>query len=118
MMSKTAKINYLEFPAKDLAKTKDFFTAVFNWQFIDYGDAYCAFDKSAGLDGGFYHSKQKSRVETGSVLVVFYSEDLKETMTKVQQAGGEISQDIFDFPGGKRFHFLDPNGNEFAVWSE
>ncbi len=117
-MSQAAKINYLEIPAKDLGTTKAFFSSAFDWQFTDYGPEYCAFSKEAGLDGGFYLTKQKARVDTGSVLVVFYSDNLEDTQAKVEQAGGEISQAIFDFPGGRRFHFLDPNGNEFAVWSE
>jgi len=117
-MSKAAKINYLEFPARDLNATKDFFSEVFDWQFTDCGPEYCAFNKAAGMDGGFYLSKQNAKVATGSVLVVFYSDDLVNTEAKVEQAGGQISQAVFDFPGGRRFHFLDPNGNEFAVWSE
>ena len=117
-MSNHHKINYLEFPARNLAMTKVFFKAVFNWQFIDYGDQYCAFDKAAGLDGGFYLSEKQANAETGSVLVVFYSEDLADTEAKIKKAGGKISQAVFEFPGGRRFHFLDPNGNEFAVWSE
>ena len=117
-MSQAPKINYLELPAKDLGATKAFFKAVFNWQFTDYGPEYMAFDKSAGLDGGFYLSKQEAKAATGSVLVVFYSEDLANTQTQIEQAGGQISQAVFEFPGGRRFHFLDPNGNEFAVWSD
>ena len=117
-VSETAKINYLEIPARDLVKTKAFFKAVFDWQFTDYGPEYMAFDQSAGMDGGFYLSEQQARVETGSVLVVFYSQDLAVTQSKVEQAGGQVSQAVFTFPGGRRFHFLDPNGNEFAVWSE
>ena len=118
MMIDAVKINYLEIPASDLAKTKTFFKAVFNWHFTDYGPEYMAFDQSAGLDGGFYLSKQQARVETGSVLVVFYSKDLAATQVKIEQAGGQICQAVFAFPGGRRFHFLDPNGNEFAVWSQ
>ena len=117
-MSEAAKINYLELPAKDLAATKEFFNSVFAWQFTDYGPEYCAFSKTAGMDGGFYLSDQKAEVKAGSVLVVFYSDDLAATQDKVTQAGGQISQAVYNFPGGRRFHFLDPNGNEFAVWSE
>lgn len=117
-LSTDVKINYLEIPARDLAATKTFFSAVFAWQFTDYGPEYVAFDSSAGLDGGFYLSKQAATAATGSVLVVFYSDDLAKTQAKIEAAGGEISQVVFEFPGGRRFHFLDPNGNEFAVWSE
>lgn len=116
-MTKHEKINYVEFPASDFTATKHFFNQVFGWTFVDYGPEYISF-ANAGLDGGFYHSDLKSRRETGSVLIVFYSEDLKQTLSKVESAGGEIILAIFSFPGGERFHFSDPNGNEFAVWSD
>ena len=117
-VSQAPKINYLEIPASDLAASKLFFNAVFDWQFTDYGPEYCAFDKTAGLDGGFYLSDKTATSAQGSVLVVFYSHNLEDTQAKITQAGGQISQAVFDFPGGRRFHFLDPSGNEFAVWSE
>lgn len=113
------KLNYLEFPAQDINKTKAFFNEVFNWQFVDYGPEYTAFAKQdTGMDGGFYLSKNNSKVSNGSVLVVFYAKELTKTMDKIVTAGGTISTPPFEFPGGCRFHFLDPNGNEFAVWSE
>jgi predicted enzyme related to lactoylglutathione lyase len=116
-MSSQATINYLEIPANDLDRIKQFFSAVFDWRFTDYGPDYCAFDKAAGLDGGFYRSDLTATAAQGSVLVVFYSEDLPETEARIVAAGGHISQPTFEFPGGRRFHFLDPCGNEFAVWS-
>lgn len=70
------------------------------------------------MDGGFYLSEHCSKSENGSTLVVFYSADLAQTQADIEQAGGHINKNIFSFPGGRRFHFLDPNGNEFAVWSE
>ena len=70
------------------------------------------------LDGGFYRSEQSSTTANGAALLVFYSKDIKQTKQKIEQHGGVICQDIFDFPGGCRFHFLEPSGNEFAVWSE
>ncbi len=116
-MSQHEKINYLELPSKDLNKSKQFFAALFDWEFTDYGTEYTAFADSAGLEGGFYLSEHVALAAKGSVLVVFYSDDLLATQRKVEQAGGVISQAIFSFPGGSRFHFLDPNGNEYAVWS-
>lgn len=110
------KINYLEIPVKDIKKTKEFFKSVFNWQFEDYGKEYTCFT-NAGIDGGFYLSKKKFNVHFGSPLLVLYSNDLKSLIEKIKKAGGEIYREIFDFPGGKRFHFLDNNGNEFAVWT-
>jgi predicted enzyme related to lactoylglutathione lyase len=116
-MSSQATINYLEIPASDLERNKRFFREAFDWQFTDYGPDYCAFDASAGLDGGFYRSELTATTERGSVLVVFHSHDLAATEQKITAAGGTISQPVFEFPGGRRFHFLDPCGNEFAVWS-
>lgn len=113
------KLNYLELPAKDLAATKAFFSHVFAWEFTDYGEEYTAFSvASAGMEGGFYKANMASRTESGAALIVFYSQDLEATQEKVREAGGVIVQDIFSFPGGSRFHFTEPSGNEFAVWSD
>ncbi len=111
------KINYVEFPAADLEATKRFFNKVFGWSFEDYGPEYCAF-AGQGTDGGFYKSDKKSARADGSALVVLYSDDLEETEKRVKQAGGRITEEIFSFPGGRRFHFTEPSGNELAVWSE
>jgi predicted enzyme related to lactoylglutathione lyase len=111
------KMNYVEFPAKDMAATKAFFSKVFGWQFTDYGPDYTAFSNE-GLDGGFYKSNLSASSDKGSALIVFYSNNLEETQAKIEQAGGTIIKPIFSFPGGRRFHFGDPNGNEYAVWSE
>ena len=116
-MSTHDKINYVEFPAKDLASTKRFFSQVFNWVFTDYGPEYTAFSNS-GLEGGFFQSEQSSQTQLGSALIVLYSKSLNETQNNIEKAGGVIVKPIFDFPGGQRFHFTDPNGNEFAVWSD
>ena len=116
-MSDHHKINYIEFPARNMYKTKRFFAEVFDWKFQDYGPEYCAFFES-GMDGGFFKSEQHSDMDNGSVLVVLYSEDLDQSQKSIEVAGGSIKKAIFDFPGGKRFHFCDPNGNEFAVWSD
>ncbi len=116
-MSNHNKINYIEFPAKNMYKTKKFFAEVFGWKFQDYGPEYCAFFES-GIDGGFFKSDHHSNSEGGSVLVVLYSDDLEQSQKSIEGAGGSIKKAIFDFPGGKRFHFCDPSGNEFAVWSD
>lgn len=117
-MNQHEKINYLELPARDLEKVKTFFTEVFAWEFTDYGPEYTAFSNSAGLDGGFFKSEQASSTQNGAALIVFYSENLEQTQAKIEQANGDIVKPIFAFPGGRRFHFSDPNGNEFAVWSD
>lgn len=111
------KINYVEFPAKDLSATRNFFSQVFGWSFQDFGPQYTAFS-DAGLDGGFFQSESKSIAVNGAALIVFYSENLESTQSKIKQAGGKIVQEIFRFPGGRRFHFCEPSGNEFAVWSD
>lgn len=111
------KIDYVEFAAEDLAGTKAFFAQVFGWKFTDYGPAYVAFSGS-GLEGGFYSAKLRSRHGEGGALIVLYSDDLEATLEAVKVGGGEICQDIFSFPGGRRFHFLEPSGNELAVWTE
>lgn len=104
-------------PSRDLEATKRFFTDAFGWSFVDYGPDYIAI-ANAGLDGGFFKSEKVATTGNGSVLVVLYSTDLDTTLEKVKQSGGKIVQNIYSFPGGRRFHFTDPNGNEYAVWSE
>jgi len=114
---KHEQIDYIEFPAADMAATKRFFGVVFGWSFEEFGDDYMAFSH-AGVDGGFYRSELQSRAADGGALVVFYSEILEETRVNIERAGGAIVKEVFAFPGGRRFHFTDPNGNEFAVWSD
>ena len=110
-------INYLEIPTRDISASKIFFSQVFAWSFKDYGVEYTAFT-DAGVDGGFYQSDVKVSTAQGSVLVVLYSADLEATQDEVKAAGGNICKSIFTFPGGRRFHFIDPSDNEFAVWSD
>lgn len=107
-------IDYIEFPATDIEATKSFYEEVFGWQFTDYGPDYVSFE-GAGVDGGF---TRQAMVSPDGVLVVLYSSDLEAALAAVERAGAEIVDPIFSFPGGRRFHFLDPNGNRVAVWSE
>lgn len=116
-MSNHEKINYVEFGARDMDATKAFFAQVFGWSYTDYGPEYSSFE-GAGIDGGFFPSDKAAHTSDGSVLIVFYSSDLEGTQAKVTQAGGEIVKPIFSFPGGRRFQFTEPSGNEFAVWSD
>ncbi len=113
-MNRHHAINYIEFPAEDLEAVKAFYMKVFGWQFTDYGPTYTAFTDGT-LDGGF--EKGTNRGKEGA-LVILYSNDLSQTLKDVEEAGGAIVNPIFDFPGGKRFHFTDPAGNELAVWSD
>ncbi len=114
-MQEHETINYVEFPASDLEATKAFFTEAFGWAFQDYGPDYTAFS-NAGLEGGFFRSELTATTANGSALVVLYSSDLEDTLSKVLEAGGSIAKEIFSFPGGRRFHFTEPSGNELAVW--
>ena len=116
-MNEHEKINYVEFPAKDIEATKAFFTKAFDWSFTDYGPDYTSFSKE-GLDGGFFKSDLSASTNNGSALIIFYSKNLEQTQQKVVQAGGTVINPIFSFPGGRRFHFVEPSGNEFAVWSD
>ena len=116
-MNKHEKINYVEFPAKKIQATKEFFVGVFGWSFQDFGSEYTAFSDQ-GIDGGFFQADLASSTANGAALIVFYSNDLEATQAKIEQAGGIISKPIFAFPGGRRFHFTEPSGNEFAVWSD
>lgn len=116
-MTEHEKLNYVEFPSKDLLKTKAFFENAFGWSFVDYGPEYTAFSDQ-GLDGGFFNADMSSSTESGAALLVFYSSDLEHTLEKVTKAGGRIVKPVFPFPGGRRFHFTEPCGNEFAVWSD
>lgn len=112
-MRETGKLDYLEMPATKgtLDSVKAFYSAAFSWSFTDYGPTYSAFDE--GLEGGF----QTDGGETSEKpLPVLYSEELERTLEAVQNAGGVIVRPIFPFPGGRRFHFTDPAGNELAVW--
>lgn len=116
-MSKHETINYLELPAIDIPATKKFFQEVFNWTFQDYGDEYTAFTEDR-FEGGFYQSDKKSSTDNGAALIIFYSDDLESTQNKIIKAGGRIIKPIFSFPGGQRFHFTEPSGNELSVWSD
>jgi len=115
-MSSNLKLSYVEFPASNIPATKLFFEKVFGWTFQDYGPDYSSFNNQ-GLDGGFYKSNLTSIASNGAALLVLKSDDLVHTQSIVEAAGGKISTAIFSFPGGRRFHFIEPSGNEFAVWS-
>ena len=112
-MREDGKIDYVEFPAGDLPVTKAFYRDAFGWSFTDYGPGYAAM--AEGMDGGF-NGDAADRVSTP--LVILFAHDLEAMEAKVRAAGGTITRPIFSFPGGRRFHFRDPSGNELAVWSE
>lgn len=105
------QVQYLEFLSRDLVRAKSFYTSCFGWKFTDYGPEYTAFGGDY-VDGGFTPGEPVN----GSILVILYSADLEATRDKVLSAGGVLVKDIFSFPGGRRFHFSDPDGYELAVW--
>jgi predicted enzyme related to lactoylglutathione lyase len=109
-MREDGKIDYLELPAGDLVVSKGFYREAFGWSFTDYGPTYAAFDE--GLDGGF---QADAKEELLRPLPVLYAKDLEAMEVKVRNAGGVVVRPIFSFPGGRRFHFTDPSGNELAV---
>jgi predicted enzyme related to lactoylglutathione lyase len=111
------RINYIELPAADLDAVKAFYAKAFGWTFTDYGPDYAAFN-DGGFDGGFFRAPLRSQTANGAALVVIYADDLEATSATVAASGGSILKPIFAFPGGRRFHFADPAGNELAVWSE
>ena len=114
MKIKNNHINYIEFKSKDIEKTKEFFSKTFHWKFTDYGPTYVAFSDS-GLDGGFELTEDEI---VNGALIVLYHKNLKEVKNSIEKFGGRITKPIFSFPGGHRFHFIDPSGNELAVWSD
>lgn len=113
-MREDGKIDYIEFSANDLGRVRAFYGEAFGWKFVDYGPTYTALE-GAGLDGGFQADAAQAPKKP---LVILYAEDLEASQARVEAAGGKVTQPIFAFPGGRRFHFEDPSGNELAVWSE
>ena len=110
-------IDYIEVPSRDLAATKNFFSALFGWSFVDYGPEYASFDDGR-MAGGFFTSEKTAGVDAGAPLVVFYQPELEKARAKVVELGGAITKEIFEFPGGRRFHFRERGGGEFAIWSD
>ncbi len=109
------RIDYIEIPATDLPRAREFLEAMFGWTFQEWGDDYLSF-KDGRLDGGLRRADQPASAD--GALIVLYSENLERDVERVKQLGGTISEDIFSFPGGRRFHFIDPVGNPFAIWSD
>jgi predicted enzyme related to lactoylglutathione lyase len=116
-MPSDRKIDYIELPAEDLDSVEAFYSSAFGWSFTDFGPNYRAFSDGK-LDGGFFKSSLRSRTENGAALVVLYASNLEALRDTIITSGGSVCKDIFSFPGGRRFHFLDPHGNELAVWSD
>lgn len=107
------QIDNIEFNVSDIENTKRFYSAAFGWRFVDYGPTYTEFSDGR-LTGGFTTGEP---VRPGGPLVILYTDDLPATQSRLEAAGAIISRETFSFPGGKRFHFIDPDGYELAVWS-
>jgi len=116
-MSADNQIDYIEFQTMDIAESRRFFEQLFGWKFTDYGPDYTAFEDGR-IAGGFAASGKASKTDAGGVLVVFYHPRLEEIRQRAIDLGARISKDIFLFPGGRRFQFVEPGGNECAIWSE
>ena len=108
-------IDYVEFTVRDLGAAKRFYAAAFGWQFNDYGPEYAGIKGANGEVGGL---NQTAELRTGGPLVILYSKDLEKTLEAVRAAGGKVLREPFAFPGGRRFQFTDPSGNELGVWSQ
>lgn len=108
------RIDYIELAVTDIERAKSFYGAAFGWKLQDWGPEYSSF-ADGRLNGGF---RLEDSVTTGGPLVVLYAIDLEAVEAEVKAVGGKVVRDIFSFPGGRRFHFTDPDGNELAVWSD
>jgi hypothetical protein len=107
------KIDYVEFPSSNRAATSAFFASAFGWGMVSYGPDYDGLEQ-AGIDGGIDQSKDR----VGGTMAIVRTDDLDGAERRVVAAGGVITRAQFDFPGGRRFHFREPGGNEMAVWTE
>ncbi len=107
------RIDYVEIPVTDLEKAREFLSAMFGWSFQEWGDDYVSFNDGQ-LNGGLVRSAEPA----SGTLLVFYSTDLERDLDRVKELGATITKDIFSFPGGRRFQFLDPSGTEYAIWAE
>jgi predicted enzyme related to lactoylglutathione lyase len=113
-MRNEGRIDYVEIPATDIDKTRAFFEQLFGWEFQEWGPDYYSFNDGR-LDGGLRRAEEPA--PASGVLLVFYSENLERDYERVKELGATISQEIFEFPGGRRFHFVEPAGTEFAIWA-
>lgn len=107
------QIDNIEFNVSDIARSKAFYGAAFGWRFTDYGPTYTEFSDGR-LTGGFTTGEP---VRPGGPLVIVYADDLAAAQARVIAAGATLTREAFDFPGGRRFQFTDPDGYELAVWS-
>jgi predicted enzyme related to lactoylglutathione lyase len=105
------RLDYIEFPSSNGEQTNAFFRAAFGWGMVSYGPDYEVIE-GAGIDGGI--DQAEGRVD--ATMAVVRTDDLDAAQARVLSAGGVITRPQFDFPGGRRFHFREPGGNELAVY--
>ncbi|WP_127125727.1 VOC family protein [Georgenia sp. SYP-B2076] len=111
-------IDYVELAVTDVEEAKRFYAEAFGWQFTDYGPEYAGIHGPGGESGPEAGGlRLDAEVTTGGPLVLVYSDDLDGTLSAVTAAGGLVVDGPYDFPGGRRFHFRDPSGNQLGVWS-
>lgn len=117
--SNDQRIDYVEFSVSDIARSRDFYGKAFGWSFKDYGPSYCEFNDGR-LTGGFALGEGNAGgpIKAGGPLVILYANDLADTQRRLEEAGATIVKPAYAFPGGRRFHFADPDGYELAVWSD
>ncbi len=113
LSARNRRVDYVEFVVRDISRAKAFYGAAFGWEFTDYGPEYAGFNDGR-LDGGFRVGDPKP----GGPLVITYAVDLTDAQRRVEAAGGSVVKPAFAFPGGRRFHYTDPDGYELAVWSD
>lgn len=111
-------IDYIELTVTDMDAARTFYRSAFGWEFNDYGPEYSGIRRFDGREGEAGGLAAGSEVRTGGPLVLLYSNDLDTSLRSVGAAGGTVTEGPFDFPGGRRFHFTDPSGNQLGVWSE
>ena len=111
------RLDYVEFASRDPAASRRFFEQVFGWSFVDYGPDYTAFDDGR-FHGGFFRADPQTAPPGSAPLLGICADDLALALGAVLAQGGQVVKPVFAFPGGSRFQFLEPGGNELAVWSE
>jgi len=111
------RIDYVEIAVSDVAEARKFYGEIFGWECKDFGPDYVEFFDGR-LRGGLTKITDESSSPGVGPLVVLYAPDLETLAARIEDAGGEVTREIFDFPGGRRFHFVDPSGNLLGVWSD
>ncbi len=110
-------LDYVEINVGDVPRAQRFYGDAFGWTFADYGPSYAGIRSPDG-DGEVGGLNGTAPPGPGGPLVLLWSDDLDATVTAVESAGGTVTEGPYEFPGGRRFHFADPDGNVLGAWSE